>query len=160
LSFARLRPAARSLWLLALIGLACERAAEPLDPTGPVSGWPTWGGDAGGSRHSPLTQITRENVGRLELAWRFHTGDVAAANLTRGKSVFEATPILDGDTLYFCSPFDRVFALDAETGAQRTPMTYRVRPGGRQFVVVAAGGHGTMGTKLGDELLAYALPER
>ena len=54
----------------------------------------------------------------------------------------------------------RVFALDAETGAQRTPMTYRVRPGGRQFVVVAAGGHGTMGTKLGDELLAYALPER
>ena len=34
-------------------------------------------------------------------------------------------------------------------------MTYRLRPDGRQFVVIAAGGHGTMGTTLGDELLAF-----
>ncbi len=104
---------------LTLVGLACGPVAEPIDLSGPVAGWPTWGGDAGGTRHSPLTQITRENVGRLELAWRFHTGDVSDGSLTRGKSVFEATPILAGDTLYLCSPFNRVFALDAETGAQR-----------------------------------------
>ena len=35
-------------------------------------------------------------------------------------------------------------------------MTYAV--GGRQFVVQAAGGHGPLGTRLGDYLLAYALP--
>ena len=116
----------RTFATLALVGLGCGPAwlgcgpvAEPVDLAGPIAGWPTWGGDAGGSRHSPLTQITRENVGRLELAWRFRTGDVADASRTRGKSVFEATPILDGDTLYLCSPFNRVFALDAETGAQR-----------------------------------------
>ena len=43
-------------------------------------------------------------------------------------------------------------------GGQATPMTYRVRPGGRQFVVIAAGGHGTLGTVPGDAIVAYALP--
>jgi quinoprotein glucose dehydrogenase len=107
--------------LLALAGPACEprQDAAPVDDSGPVAGWPSWGGDPGGSRFSPLTQITRENVSRLEPAWSFHTGDVSDGSVTRGKSAFEATPILDGDTLYLCSPFNRVFALDAETGEQR-----------------------------------------
>jgi quinoprotein glucose dehydrogenase len=43
-------------------------------------------------------------------------------------------------------------------GGQATPMTYRLRADGRQFVVIAAGGHGTLGTHAGDWLLAYALP--
>lgn len=42
--------------------------------------------------------------------------------------------------------------------AQATPMTYRVRPNGRQFIVIAAGGHHLMRTRLGDYLIAYALP--
>ena len=37
----------------------------------------------------------------------------------RGASAFQATPVLAGDTLYLCTPKSRVFALDAETGAQR-----------------------------------------
>ena len=44
-------------------------------------------------------------------------------------------------------------------GGQATPMTYRLRPDGRQFVVIAAGGHGTLGTTPGDELLAFRLPD-
>jgi quinoprotein glucose dehydrogenase len=40
-------------------------------------------------------------------------------------------------------------------GAQSTPMTYAV--GGQQFVVTAAGGHGSFGTKTGDYVIAYAL---
>jgi quinoprotein glucose dehydrogenase len=43
-------------------------------------------------------------------------------------------------------------------GAQATPMTYRSPASGRQFVVVVAGGHGSLGTKLGDAVIAYALP--
>jgi quinoprotein glucose dehydrogenase len=39
-----------------------------------------------------------------------------------------------------------------------TPMTYRVRRDGKQFLVIAAGSHGKLGTKLGDSLVAYALP--
>lgn len=66
---------------------------------------------------------------------------------------------------------DYLRAYDVETGAelwrarlpaggQATPMTYRLRTNGRQYVVVAAGGHGTLGTRMGDWLVAYALPER
>jgi quinoprotein glucose dehydrogenase len=43
-------------------------------------------------------------------------------------------------------------------GGQATPMTYRLRPDGKQYVVIAAGGHGKLGTKLGDALVAFALP--
>lgn len=41
-------------------------------------------------------------------------------------------------------------------GAQSTPMTYSI--GGKQYVVICAGGHGKLGTKLGDYVLAFALP--
>ena len=43
--------------------------------------------------------------------------------------------------------------------AHATPMTYRIRPDGRQFVVVAAGGHSFLGADVGDALVAFALPE-
>ncbi|MGH9397233.1 MAG: pyrroloquinoline quinone-dependent dehydrogenase [Terriglobia bacterium] len=41
-------------------------------------------------------------------------------------------------------------------GGQATPMTYSVN--GKQYVVIAAGGHGKLGTKQGDSLVAFALP--
>ena len=44
-------------------------------------------------------------------------------------------------------------------GGQATPMTYRL-PNGRQYVVIAAGGHGKMGTTRGDYVMAFALPAR
>jgi len=43
-------------------------------------------------------------------------------------------------------------------GGQATPMTYRISETGKQYVVVAAGGHSRAGTKLGDALVAFALP--
>jgi quinoprotein glucose dehydrogenase len=59
-------------------------------------------------------------------------------------------------------------AFDIETGkeiwrgqlpasAQATPMTYRA--GGNQYVVISAGGHGKLGTKMGDSVVAFSLPE-
>jgi len=39
--------------------------------------WPYYGGDAGGMRYSPLTQINRGNVRRLQVAWTYHTGDLS-----------------------------------------------------------------------------------
>ncbi|WP_242146939.1 membrane-bound PQQ-dependent dehydrogenase, glucose/quinate/shikimate family [Sphingomonas sp. BAUL-RG-20F-R05-02] len=44
-------------------------------------------------------------------------------------------------------------------GGQATPMSYRSAASGRQFVVVVAGGHGSLGTRLGDSVIAYALPK-
>jgi hypothetical protein len=42
----------------------------------PARAWDHWGGDAGGTRFSPLTQITPANVDNLVRAWEFHTGDL------------------------------------------------------------------------------------
>jgi quinoprotein glucose dehydrogenase len=44
-------------------------------------------------------------------------------------------------------------------GGQATPMSFRVSENGRQFVIIAAGGHGRMGTDIGDSVVAFALPE-
>ncbi|HEX7038204.1 MAG TPA: pyrroloquinoline quinone-dependent dehydrogenase [Pseudomonadales bacterium] len=64
---------------------------------------------------------------------------------------------------------DYLRAFDVETGAelwrgrlpaggQAIPMSYRL--GGRQYVVIAAGGHGGAGTTRGDYVVAFALPRR
>lgn len=43
-------------------------------------------------------------------------------------------------------------------GGQATPMTYEAN--GKQYLVIMAGGHGSFGTKMGDALVAYALPDQ
>ncbi len=81
-------------------------------------------------------------------------------------------PIVTAGGLVFVAAAmdDYLRAFDIETGAelwegrlpagsQALPMTYRLRPDGKQFVVIAAGGHGKLGTKLGDSLVAFALPQ-
>jgi quinoprotein glucose dehydrogenase len=81
--------------------------------------WPNYGNDPGGMRYSALAQINRDNVSKLKVAWIFHTGDVSDGSGGRKRSGFEATPILVDGTLYFTTPFNRVIALDPETGKQR-----------------------------------------
>ena len=44
-------------------------------------------------------------------------------------------------------------------GGQATPMSYWSNASGRQFVVIAAGGHGTLGTRQTDAIMAFALPK-
>ncbi len=78
-----------------------------------------WGGDAGGTRFSPLRDITRENVDQLEVAWEYHTGDSSELKPGMPPSSFLATPVLHNNTLYFCSGLSRAFAVDAETGQER-----------------------------------------
>ena len=50
-----------------------------------VSGWEVYGGDPGGMRYSPLDQIDRSNVARLEVAWRYRTGELGEGFAARGK---------------------------------------------------------------------------
>jgi quinoprotein glucose dehydrogenase len=86
----------------------------------PVSAWEHWGGDRGGSRFSPLTQITPDNVGNLVRAWEFRTGDLdTRAPEVMKRTKFQATPLLVEDSLIFCSPFNEVIALDPGSGAQK-----------------------------------------
>ncbi len=88
-----------------------------VDPGTPVGGWPHYGGDLGGTRSSPLTQIDKENVRHLRVAWTYNTGDVWRGE--GGATAFENTPIVLGDALIFCTPYNRVVALDAESGEER-----------------------------------------
>jgi quinoprotein glucose dehydrogenase len=81
--------------------------------------WSYYGHDAGGTRYSPLTQVNRENIATLKVAWAFHTGDISEGHGDRKRSGFETTPLLVEGTLYLTTPFNRVIALDPETGKQR-----------------------------------------
>src|SRR6478735_9384702 len=82
--------------------------------------WEHWGADRGGSRFSPLTQITPGNVGSLVRAWEFRTGDLdIRPPEVMKRTKFQATPLLVEDSLIFCSPFNEVIALDPGSGAQR-----------------------------------------
>jgi quinoprotein glucose dehydrogenase len=77
-----------------------------------------------------------------------------------------------GDLVFVGAALDGYFrAFDIETGrelwkyklpagGQATPMTYRAGPDQRQYVVISAGGHGPLGTRRGDYLIAFALPRR
>jgi alcohol dehydrogenase (cytochrome c) len=71
--------------------------------------WLTYSGDYSGSRHSPLTQITPENVGRLTAQWTFQTGTVGS---------FQTTPIVVDGVLYVTGFNNTAWAIDARTGRQ------------------------------------------
>jgi quinoprotein glucose dehydrogenase len=77
--------------------------------------WPAYGRTEQGTRYSPLTQITPENVKNLTVAWTFRTGDMKGPN-DPVEITNEVTPLKIGDMLYLCSPHQILFALDAQTG--------------------------------------------
>jgi quinoprotein glucose dehydrogenase len=103
-------------------------AAQPAD--GPIAEWPYYGGDAGGTRYSQLTQINKTNVAALKVAWEFHTGDVSDGSNGRRKSAFETTPIVVEGTMYLTTPFNRVIALNPETGAAKWSFDPKIDLGG------------------------------
>ena len=68
--------------------------------------WRTYGGDSGGTRYSPLKQITKGNVTRLKEAWRFEMPAGA----------IQAQPTIVGRVMYIPTTDKKVVALDAATG--------------------------------------------
>lgn len=112
----------RSFRLTLLVAAMVSCAAPPARTnvnSNPADGWPAYGRDPGGARFSPLNEINKSNVNGLHVVWTYRTGDVSDGSKYPRKSTFEATPILFGQTLYFSTPFNRVIALDAESGAER-----------------------------------------
>ena len=99
--------------------LAANVAALAVSLSAVADEWPWYGHDPGGTRYSPLTQINRENVSTLKVAWTFHTGEISDGRRGRKRSGFETTPLVVDGTLYLTTPFNRVIALDPETGVQR-----------------------------------------
>ncbi|SEM18098.1 quinoprotein glucose dehydrogenase [Pseudoxanthomonas sp. GM95] len=78
--------------------------------------WAHYGGAPGGGQYSPLTQVTPGNVGRLKVAWSFHTGEQGAGLPDPERRRFEANPLVVDGRMYLTTGTDIVFALDAATG--------------------------------------------
>jgi alcohol dehydrogenase (cytochrome c) len=81
-----------------------------LDGLANASRWLTYSGDYSGRRHSPLNQITIDNVHRLIAQWTFQTG------LAGHK--FEASPIVIDGVLYVTGPMNHAWAIDGRTGRE------------------------------------------
>jgi len=98
-------------------GVVRQRLANAPLADAPPAGenWQYYGRNPRGTRFAPDRQITKDNVSNLQVAWTFRTGELAQTPAY----VFQNTPTQIGDTLYICTPRNKVFALDAETGAQR-----------------------------------------
>src|SRR5439155_1143027 len=107
-----------SLWLTAAAVPIPQAAAQTASSAGE---WSAYGRDAGGTRYSPLAQITRANVARLRLAWVYRTGDYL-----RDRGRFEAVPLVVDGTLYVSTPVGRVIALDPARGTERWRYDARV----------------------------------
>jgi quinoprotein glucose dehydrogenase len=99
---------------ITLVVVSMAAVASAADP-----GWMAYGGDPGGTRYSPLKQITRDNVAGLKPVWTYRTGALDPRTDLNEKAAFEATPILIDGTLYLSTPFNRVIALDPASGAER-----------------------------------------
>ena len=78
--------------------------------------WAITGGDAGNSRHSPLAQVTRDNVARLQPAWVYHTGE--GAGRPGSGAQMQATPIVVHGVLYATSGAGKAFAVRADNGTE------------------------------------------
>lgn len=104
------------LTLTAMVAVGWTTAAS-------AQGWQYYGGDAGGSRYSPLNQINRDNVAKLKLAWQYRTGAVRNNPNLKPMIDFQATPILlppeAGGHLVVCDPFNKIIALDPVNGTER-----------------------------------------
>jgi quinoprotein glucose dehydrogenase len=100
---------------LCLICMATAYAGVAAD-----AGWGYFGGTSGGTRYSAAKQIDRANVDDLGIAWRYSTGEIKrrGPDLIANSST-QTTPILVDGSLVFCTPFNRLVALDPATGRER-----------------------------------------
>jgi quinoprotein glucose dehydrogenase len=107
---------------LALLLVALAWAPAPARAQAPATAdWPHVGGDLGSARYSPLADIDRGNVGQLRVAWTYRHGDFYLPRSEQERDLgtaFEATPLLVDGRLIFSTPFNRVIALDPESGRE------------------------------------------
>ncbi len=102
---------------------------------------------------------TVRDLSRISMPFKLGVPGIGGPIVTRGGLAF-----LSGTLDYFLRAYDvtsgrQLWESRLPAGGQATPMTYWSNASGRQFVIVVAGGHGTLGTKCGDAIIAYALPK-
>lgn len=115
---------------LADAGLASERPVEVFSRSGVSSpdgnvaashtkdNWTSYAGSNLSNHYTPSAQITVQNVGELVKVWEFHTGDLKPAGSKIGYA-FQNTPLKVRDTLFICTPTQKVIAVDAASGTEK-----------------------------------------
>jgi quinoprotein glucose dehydrogenase len=93
----------------------------------------------------------------IPLPFRMGVPDLGGPLMTAGGVAF-----MSGTLDYYVRAYDvdtgeQLWEHRLPAGGQATPMSYE--QDGRQYILVVAGGHGSLGTKTGDAIIAYALPE-
>ena len=105
-----LKPVVAALLLAGAVALAPDAREQD---------WPFYGGDQGGMKYSPLTDVNATTVSRLAVAWEWSPREKALSQYGTRPGNFQATPLMIDNVLYLSTPYNRVVALDAETGAER-----------------------------------------
>jgi quinoprotein glucose dehydrogenase len=100
-----------TFFLLAIVSLAFSGSK--------IQQWPWYAGDPAGTHYSPLADINRGNVAKLQLVWEWKTGEKPMPDKHIAPGMFETTPLMIDGVLYLTTPYNRVIALDSETGQQR-----------------------------------------
>lgn len=78
--------------------------------------WPVYGGNKAGNRYSPLSQINRNNVSQLAVAWMFNAAEEPEPGRQPRSLQIQCQPIVVKGVLYGTTPALKLFALDAATG--------------------------------------------
>jgi quinoprotein glucose dehydrogenase len=108
-----MRPILATLAIAAAgFSLAARQDSRPIE-------WPVYGGDQAGTHYSAAADINRGNAGRLEMAWSWKTGEKPLPEYRSQPGPFENTPLMIDNVLYVTTPYNRVVALDAESGKER-----------------------------------------
>ena len=146
-----------------LLVCACLTWSAPADAQHGATGgeWPTYGGDLGSTKYSPLDQIDASNFDGLEIAWRWQSADGALdldALRERQPTVsprnFKATPLMVGGVLYTTTAMHQVAAIDAGTGETlwvHDPRAYLGNPSPHANVGLAFNSRGLAYWTDGDE---------
>lgn len=106
-------PSATSVQTALRHGLLLALLLSPTVADAQEADWRTYLGDPGRRHYSPLDQITRDNVHRLQPAWRYDSGA-----LRDGVSLMYTSPLIVDGVLYGLSPRLVAFALNAATGEE------------------------------------------
>lgn len=96
------------------LGLGCMLSSSAINN----GDWVAYGHTALGDRHSPLTQIDKDNVSRLKVAWRYHTGENETGREGLRPSRLSATPLVIDGRMYFSTALGKIIALDAASGRE------------------------------------------
>src|SRR6516225_3326130 len=92
-----------------LTGAALLTAASPAHRAADHRGWREYAGSSDSSQFSGLRQIDKSNVGRLEIAWTYPTGD---------NRKYSFNPIVLDGVMYVLAKDNSIVALDAASGRE------------------------------------------